>query len=441
MPAVFNFQYRFHSAGQGIFASGTIRELEGQVPFHWVVDCGSTARKSVLQPVVERYRDFVVNDHLDLLCISHFDKDHVNGLTDLLKGLHVETVVLPYYSPLERLLLGARSAPDDNEFREFLGNPVAFLLERAASIGQIIIVGGTPPEEDLGVTIPDRPPTVGGNAPPPDRPTYPDGWRFKPESQHTGDASALVDGATLGLAKQLNTRIVFSPSPLRCLALPPTSSGYWEFLFFHKPIANSVLQSIRAGVARVVKLRGHRNITAALSSSTTRKRIKEQYVSAIGEDDDTTDDINSTSLCVYSGPELTHFVGGSISDPWPNALIGSSRATQYGPGMWFDNCSILYTGDANLSTSDSRNELHAFLTTSRRERIGVLQVPHHGSRNNWEAGASQEFHHHSSVFCVDEHHVKFKHPHREVVLDLMHHGPVLANKSLGWNWRGRAYFS
>lgn len=229
MSSVFNFHYRFHAVGQGIFASGTVIQPEGQVSFHWVFDCGSVAPKSVLQPVVGRYRNLVLSDFQGLLCISHFDKDHVSGLSDLRRGLHVDTVVLPYYSPLERLFLGARLGPRDNEYREFLGNPVAFLLERAASIEKIIVVGGTPPEDALApIALPDRPPNLNGDAPPPDRPHRQDGWRLKPELRDTGDASALFDEDTLDLAKRLSTQIAISPAPLKCLIVPPISSAFWE---------------------------------------------------------------------------------------------------------------------------------------------------------------------------------------------------------------------
>jgi beta-lactamase superfamily II metal-dependent hydrolase len=93
-----------------------------------------------------------------------------------------------------------------------------------------------------------------------------------------------------------------------------------------------------------------------------------------------------------------------------------------------------------LRLKKNRSELMQFLAEDRWRHVWVLQVPHHGSRNNWEIGAASEFTHGHSVFCADETHRGYQHPHREVVIDLIHRGPVLANKQIGWTFHGNACF-
>jgi len=439
MPTMFRFQYRFHPAGQGIFASGKVTEVDPlSPPFHWVFDCGSVSKAATLIPAVRRYKDLILGDFLDLLCISHFDADHVNGLGELLTGLHVGTVVLPYCSSLERLIVGSRTPSRDDDYFQFLGNPVAYLLERAVSIQRIIIVGGP---EDLPPLGPqDRPPNIDNPGEPPKR----ESWEFKPLDKPlelpAKAAEAVCDAATLKAAAAGQTEVWPVPSSFPALVFPANRTANWEFLFYHKPIDPAAIAAIRQRVATVLQSILEFNVTEILGNETHRKRIKNAYVTGLKNSGQTHEDINSTSLCVYSGPQLDHLNGSEITPPWPHPLIGAAQAPWLGHYGYPDICSVLYTGDTNLKPAVNRQDLRGFLTLPRWDQICILQVPHHGSRENWEVGSAQEFQHFYSVFCADENHRKYRHPSREVFLDLLLRGPILANKVHGWSWQGAAYF-
>lgn len=439
MPAMFQFKYRFHPAGQGIFASGTVADVDLRIPFHWVFDCGSVTRAETLTPIVQRYRDFVIDGHLDLLCISHFDQDHVNGVGDLLPGLHIGTVVLPYCSNLERLILGSRSPSSDPDFHQFLGNPVAFLLERAASIQQIIIVGG-PSDDQPPLDLPDRPPNIDGPAEPPRR----EGWMFKPLERPEEASERICDTATLLAAQTRGTAVYHAPTSFYGLAVSPIRVANWEFSFFHKPINPVSIQAIKLQVADVLRSIKRKDpdidLTGILSDEAIQKRIRNAYEVGLKAAGRTGESINTTSLCVYSGPVLDQLTGSKILSPWPDTLIGEPSGNYCCFDFFPDKCSVLYTGDANLKLPQNRTELRDFLSVPRWDHVCVLQVPHHGSRYNWEVGSASDFAHVYSVFCADETHKGYKHPSREVVLDLIHRDPVIANKHIGWSWHGRAYF-
>ena len=431
------FQYRFHAAGQGIFASGTLKNPETCKEFHWVFDCGSTASTKVLKPKVIRYRDMILGDRLDLLCISHFDNDHVSGLTHLLKGLDVGTIVIPYLSPLERLVLGARSDVAGGGYFSFLADPVSFLINRSDSIDRIILVGGNTPDG------PGRHPLPG---PPPSQSPFErdpgDSWILKPDLRLTWAPISFLDLATLQVAEKKNTELVISQDSFGAFARAVSHQIAWEFKFFHKPIEPTVRTKIRKAVAACFTNKAiptnASSILSALTSPSMRKKINVAFSSALAGS--STDDINSTSLCVYSGPDLNGFGGSDISPPWPNPLLGANPVDHHYHDYWHSGCSILYTGDADLSTKSNRDELRTFLGDQCWQHIAILQVPHHGSRKNWKIGSVDEFSHRHSVFCADEHYLKYGHPHREVVLDLLHRGPILANKETGWAWRGIACF-
>ena len=70
--AEFGVEYLFHPVGQGLFASGRLLSQEKEI-FNWVYDCGSIPDDNV-KSAIENYK---IDGHIiDLLAISHFDKDH-----------------------------------------------------------------------------------------------------------------------------------------------------------------------------------------------------------------------------------------------------------------------------------------------------------------------------------------------------------------------------
>lgn len=437
-----DFQYRFHAAGQGVFASGTVRSSNGQIPFHWVFDCGSVNVRNVLKQKVVRYRDLVLGDApLDLLCISHFDHDHVSGLSTLLKDLQIGTIVLPYLSPLERLILGSKMERTDREYLKFLTSPVDVLLEHAKSIDRIILIGRNPPEDEVNAEgqpwIPNEP----GIHEKDRRPS----WQLKPDHHvRFTDPHRFVNSKTLKRVAKNNTQILATSDSFELRASSASFHETWEFCFHHKPISPEVVSRIKREVMKALGWRTlPRRITElrdGLTEVSTRKKIKKAYVAAL--DKSGPDDINSTSLCVYSGPVLVNYNGGWISTPWPNTLISPRLDTSHAFGPWPGaRCSILYTGDANLKRAENLKDLINFLGRERWEDVAILQVPHHGSRYNWEPSSVEDFNHCYSVFCADEHNLTYGHPHREVLLSLMAHGPILANRETGWGWTGSAHFA
>lgn len=439
MPTDFRFQYRFHPAGQGMFASGSLfEEPDEHDPFDWVVDCGST-NQTVLKPAVKAYQKSQPGTRdLNLLCLTHFDKDHVSGLGDLLIRKHVGTVVMPYYTTLERLIIGSRYRVATFDYFNFLGNPVAYLLEKTASIREIILVGAPPPDPDSGNALAERNPRP---IPGDDDREKPAGsrWTFEGKGIRTLPSELpLVDEATRAYAESSGTQIRIAPGSFPA-QVSRTSAAGWEFLFFHKPIQPAAICQLRGEIAKVIanRSRGRTpDLGSALRSEKLRKRIREVFAKTIPAPND----INSTSLCVYSGP-LPIARQSSITIEAPARVsarrfrLGNKHRESEPP-----KCSILYTGDANLRKQPDRKELHDFLTLPRHKQISVFQVPHHGSRYNWSPGAERQFFHDWSVICANDRLKRPGHPHNEVIADLLYRGPVLANTNDGWNWHGTVHF-
>jgi hypothetical protein len=405
------FTYRFHPVGQGLFNTGTLLPWHQNItPFHWTFDCGSMAKKADWISQVSWYRDLVLQgDKLNLLCISHFDKDHVSGLAELLDGKDVDTVVIPYYTPIERLVLGAmqerRRGQDDAEYNDFLSNPLAFLIEHAANIRQIIVVHRSPPEDPNwpygGNLTPDSP-VLGLKDRPlnTDRPHRRDEPESESEQWHVKvwDPPPSKDPPPFaaGLSESLSTwdgRLYFVGQNCHMRAFPSTSPGFcpqWEFLFFHKPESPEVVARLVFDIDWILTAgdspagRIH-SLSEMLRDKEMLKKIRDAYHRAFPG----SKRFNTAGVCMYSGPLVDKLQWTAVSVPhiwhgipptWP--ADGPMARWAYEP-YWHGlhkRLSVLYSGDADFQPEQHRKELQAFLAADRWQDIYVLQVPHHGSK-------------------------------------------------------------
>ncbi|MCL6445189.1 MAG: MBL fold metallo-hydrolase, partial [Alicyclobacillus sp.] len=144
------FVETFHPVGQGLFYSGCIGGS-----FNFVYDCGSTSQAKKLKQAIVRYKKDVTKIHL--LIISHFDKDHISGLDDLLANLELDSVVMPYVNILERILCILSSNLRSRWYRDFLVDPVEYLRSKGAKRIVFILPG------DVGGADPSDTPDTGTN--------------------------------------------------------------------------------------------------------------------------------------------------------------------------------------------------------------------------------------------------------------------------------------
>jgi len=122
-----------HPVGQGGMHSTKVA-LDGGTPFWAIYDCGAHPKAQLLGEI-DRIAAAIESKRLDLLTLSHLDSDHVNGVSELLAQLDVDTVVLPYLEPWERLVLAAEACSRGeltNSYLEMIRFPARWLAERGA---------------------------------------------------------------------------------------------------------------------------------------------------------------------------------------------------------------------------------------------------------------------------------------------------------------------
>ena len=150
----FNQEFTIHPVGQGLFYSGKITH-NSEVKFRMVFDCGSLT-SGAGQEEVELYRDadFLDKKVIDLLVISHFDRDHVYHIGKLLAdGIKVKKLVMPFITFSERLFLVARYIdlndgfnPDDDFFIRFVIDPLETINENLDGDSEIFLIENGPDE-------------------------------------------------------------------------------------------------------------------------------------------------------------------------------------------------------------------------------------------------------------------------------------------------------
>lgn len=90
-------KFEFHPVGQGLFCSGELFSLcdtsisNPRNLFRWVYDCGTSSKRSLLDEAIDQAFTAPLckqetEPTIDLLVISHFDKDHISGLPKLLNN-------------------------------------------------------------------------------------------------------------------------------------------------------------------------------------------------------------------------------------------------------------------------------------------------------------------------------------------------------------------
>lgn len=114
----------FHPIGQGAFYSE--RHSFNNKEFTVVYDCGSTTLKS--RKLENKIKStFPIGHTIDILFISHFHADHINGIETLMKHCNIKRVVLPLLDSEAKTLVKVANMIDCNYLNtELIDNPEYF---------------------------------------------------------------------------------------------------------------------------------------------------------------------------------------------------------------------------------------------------------------------------------------------------------------------------
>lgn len=368
--------------GQGGFHVGTLRypaSSPAYAPpgFLYVYDCGSEPKRHVRR-AIDELRGVRADGKLDLLVLSHFDRDHICGTPHLLRargGFAVDTVMLPFVDMAERIAALAQAADEtrawgghiDSFFVNMVFDPVGTLTGLGAR--RIVLVrseGDETPLEDEG--DPDFDPSD------PDR---------RPKREERGEASGPIKLAlvrayddpqrparharrTSGEAEVIEVRNVAAAVFDASLCVE------WKLLPWVRRADPAAIRAFRAKVetlfgwaagtfdARVTEPSVRRQMVTK-----KRTRLTRAYREAFG-------DKNLTSLCLYSGPR------------YPDRTAAVSLMPRR-PASRLTKISWMGTGDAHLKDSADIAAFRHGYGSDLAEVVTYL-LPHHGSIENSDPG-------------------------------------------------------
>ena len=391
--------------GQGLFASGAI--TGGRAPLlNWVYDCGTSSADSLIVAALDDFKRQQLSigaSEIRLCVLSHFDRDHISGIVQLIGRLPVRTLLLPYIPLWRRLIIAIEQGvgTGDDLFGFFL-DPVAWLAERGdGRIGEIILVAGDSPD-DVSFAVP------------------------APEGEGSGDLDDL----------ELDLKLEYGDTPPEAEDDPSVARAshglqvnflcrggrlftpfLWEFVPYNDaslaPKVNRLfLQDAAPLIARLRDEPDERDDALAA--------LKRLYDRQFGKG---AKPRNLVSLFLYSGPIGTRIrLGhGQLGGLPPNAV----------------DFAQMHTGDGLLDEAGRYQAYERFYRGGGWfQRAKVFQIMHHGARSSWHAGFAAKVAPVVSIFSSDPDN-RWHHPHAEVLRDFWPFGPQQVHKTKGYALRRR----
>lgn len=374
--------FTFHSVGQGLFYSGIINI--GGVQRHIVYDCGSFFEKGLLQHEIDKAFDD--NDTIDILVISHMDKDHISGIRYLLDRVkQVRFFLMPYMEPEEMIFYAMKYESSRGHHEDYIDTILNFedvvrnekiqnvvMLTESEGDGDPIVFGGDV-DDDIS-------------------------FKFYRNSEKQDIIDRLLQEKRILVARYDG----FLEFPMA-----------WKFRFYVQDDEHSDRKKFHDSLAgHDIKISSFHDIRKIWESTEQLARLKAAYK-------DVKKDLNLTSLVLLHKPlggnEEPLFTAVSQHNFCRGIMFSPLCCARIGKYAGYHATNTLLLGDARLRSKAACEKIKSCFS-SDLEDCGIALVPHHGSKNNWRKGLLKYV---SSDFWVVSFgvHGKYGHPNTEVLKD------------------------
>ena len=312
----------FAHVGQALFA------VERYCEHTIVFDCGGEDQDMVKRAIYDVFRD---DEIIDILFISHYDRDHINGIQFLLKNHTVRHIVLPMIEePTKAIMAHGMLDAGDNDGAHFVLNPVQLVsnfVQRNRLDGY---------DSDYPKVHYVQPWTEETNR----------GLRDVGEEGYprVSDIDEIGEYIAAGVALTINRKTRWCEQV--CQKPNPKCPCRWIYLPFNRQVMTS--DQVQAFWRELGMPENSKCDDVLPGWEDVRKQIKSAWSTATGL---RKSDINDYSMTLYSGCRFP---------------------------LHFNAC--LFTGDYN-----ARSYMTELRTAYKIlwDNIRVIQIPHHGSQNNF----------------------------------------------------------
>ncbi len=345
----------FHPVGQGAFYSEQFIQ-DGQNTGLVVYDCGSGTSK-----MSKNLKKYVSNSlpkrDIDILFVSHFDNDHINGIQILKSSGHnIKNVVLPLVPPEIKpyvvLCAGLMDGKEASEqIRQILYHPEDFFGDLKENIkanikANIIYVKSAITEQHNDNNKQDEPRSI------------------------ENLSGQIESGTKITLGNQF---------PITWVYIPFNYEENQRVSEFKKLINDAIAQHDLPPTFDP-------NKDDWFDDTTLKNKIQKLYNNKIfGPKPKKDKIIHTNSLMVYSG---THCRSNYRSDRY-NCVVHDCcccpcRCPK--PRYYSEGC--LYLGDVNLNVTNQITNMIPTIKTAINQyvnRIGLIQIPHHGAHGSYNS--------------------------------------------------------
>lgn len=343
---------KFHGVGQGLFYTSIIRlNRAGRNCFTFVYDCGTTSKNKWLKQEIRDFADSLPKKNnqkpvVDLLVISHFHADHINGLQELLKKVSVNTVVLPYTPPDLLLLYAASEDSIDLYLRSFYSDPISTLTSFGV---RNIIQNVTNTDYYRRFSEDDRNERDNDNYQ----------RNVSSEDEIPFDFDSRIESYKI---QDTQVDVVKNLKRIRDRYIA------WVFKFRNLSISPEILSEYRNILRANRKKGGYADDSQLINDPLFLRRLR--------DDCDKLLNLNRMSLMVCHAPAGRGFF---LPDQHPGACSFLCRSRQ----LYRSTCGTMLTGDIEFLNNEMPGQADDPQPLFDMD-AGILQVPHHGSIENWE---------------------------------------------------------
>ena len=379
--------FKFHSVGQGLFYTGSLAHKT----YNFVYDCGTKSKNHYLSSAIDSYIKEIQDDTIDkpkieFVVISHLHKDHFSGLFELAQKTNIRKVYLPY-----------------------LGND-----KNLISLILAYIILGNNPKKSINQTAYSLFYFMCG--------------LYGVENNHN---FPRLEGVFLGGNEVEDENNEFAYSRYIDY-LYVESRRYWKFVFINRGISRYKLQQLNKKMYRLLSDYTVKNIVELISKEKGVEKIAQIYGEVFSSEIKSNSNfLNMTSTVLLHYP-LYSSPNGFFADSKEIAKCAQKRVnTRYFSHRYpceyncyrFEriwNPSTILAGDVLIDNTMENLILSNMNQTgsSSHEICGVLQVPHHGSKDNWIAWSktSIDSQVHVISFGLGNNH---RHPHSDTIEKLI----------------------
>lgn len=328
-----SFTRTFHPVGQGAFYSEKFEFAKRQKLI--VYDCGSLDFQYLETELSSYFRKGTV---IDIFFLSHFDEDHINGISKLKElGVKIKTVVIPLINEDDKWFY---ICTNGELVKEAINDPKSFF-------GADNIIQIKPVEED-----------------------------------HKNENREPITIDNPQIDQHISSGMPVSLSDI---------SPFWAYIPFN-------FKEDERRQKLIEKLKNQEFITSEIKKKDCQIEkllcdddFIEKYHNKINKvyKEICTDGSNKCSLIVYSGAfaEIDSFhVRIKFSHQYNRCRCWYNRYNRYNRYSWHNHKGCLYLGDTDLNQGPKQDKILNQLKKSLgkyTDRIGIIQLPHHGAITNY----------------------------------------------------------